>query len=82
MKGPKEDIDDLKQRQKYHEEISTAIKNDLSKLDGISKTTKEILELEKKEEEERWALRGRTGVVEEEIKELKEKKGVVYQSID
>jgi len=49
----KSDVKDLKQGQKNHEKIFTAIKKDLSKLDGIDKTTKEILELEKKEEEER-----------------------------
>jgi len=49
----KSDVKDLKQGQKNHEKIFTAIKKDLSKLDGIDKITKEILELEKKEEEER-----------------------------
>lgn len=38
--------------------------------------------MEKKGKEVRRALRGRMGVVEEEIIELKEKKGIVYQSID
>lgn len=81
-KDLKTDVKDLKQGQKDHEKIFTAIKKGLSKLDGIDKTTKEILELEKKGEEERRALKGRIGIVEEEIKELKENKGVVYQSID
>ena len=96
LKDLKSDVKDLKQGQddlfedlnslrEEHEEYFTAIKKDLSKLDkldSIERVTKATFDLVSGEKEERQALKGRIGVVEEAIKELKEKKGVVYQSID